>query len=121
MATPRKTVRIPLTFRSDFLDTIETNQPVIGLIRNLVAEMEADRGGAECLSHAQKSLIRRAAIVELMVSNTERLIVSGSRFDPDAYGQTVNVLMGLYRTLGLERKPLKTVTSLRDVMRKGAA
>jgi hypothetical protein len=77
-----------------------------------------DCGGADSLSYARRSLIRRAVWLEALVESFEQRIGMGEQFDLGSYTQALNSLLGLFRLLGLERRQ-KPVRSLREVM--GAA
>jgi hypothetical protein len=79
----------------------------------------SDAGGDNTLTHAKRSLIRRAVFLELLAETQEMKFTAGEPLDIGGYTQAFNSMIGAYRLLGLERKA-RTVRSLRDVM-QGAA
>lgn len=76
------------------------------------AEVCADLGGEASLSYPQRSLIERALWCEFWLASQERDLAEGREFDAGRWTQASNALLGLWRTLGLERKA-RDVTDLR--------
>ncbi|PTE18070.1 hypothetical protein [Phaeovulum veldkampii] len=78
-----------------------------------------DLGGEASLSYAQRSLIERALWAEYWLASQERELAEGREFDAGRWTQASNALLGLWRTLGLERKA-KDVTDLSSYLRRKA-
>ena len=69
-----------------------------------IGALEGDAGGADGLSHARRSLIRRAVWIEALCEGHELRLAAGEAIDVGALTQLTNSLLGLYRALSLERR-----------------
>jgi hypothetical protein len=58
-----------------------------------------DLGGAERLSHAQKSLVERSLWIELWVARQERKLANGVEVDAGEWLQAVSTLRAIYSLL----------------------
>lgn len=79
----------------------------------------SDLGGDQNVPYAVRSLALRAANVETWLASVEARLLSGEKADPDllrSYLHGNNVLLGLFKTIGLKRKP-KDVLTLSDVLK----
>jgi hypothetical protein len=63
-----------------------------------------DMGGADLLSQAQLSLIKRCASLECELERLDALLSNGEPVDLDSYGRASSHLRRLFETPGLERK-----------------
>ncbi len=72
---------------------------------DLVVGHMNDLGGADLLSEAQFSLIRRAAAIECELERLDARLSLGEPVDMDAYARVAGHLRRLFETLGLERRP----------------
>ena len=84
-------------------------------ISDRMVKLESDAGGAEALSHAKRSIMRRAVFLELITESEELRFCAGEPLDVSCYAQAFNSLLGAYRLLGVERRA-RPVETLRDVM-----
>jgi hypothetical protein len=85
--------------------------------RDLAAQHAADLGGADTLSEAQSSLIRRVAAIEVELERQEGRMSLGEGVDLDAYTRAAGHLRRLLETLGIERRARDvTPPSLRDYL-----
>jgi hypothetical protein len=107
---------LPDSYSSDWLTKLDKRTKVARAIRERIAELESDAGGADSLSAARRSLIRHACWLDSLVESHEMRLAAGEEIDVGAFTQSLNSLLGLYKLLGLERKAKQT-RSLRDVMR----
>lgn len=71
-------------------------------------------GGAELLTAAQASLIRRAATFETQLEQFEGTLSLGGEIDLDLYGRTAGHLRRVLETLGIEHKAKTIMPSLRE-------
>lgn len=78
--------------------------------RDVIAEHEADLGGRETLSEAQRALVRRAALlqVELEFQESKFAVLREEGTEPSSwrledYGRHANTLRRLLETLGLHQ------------------
>jgi hypothetical protein len=85
---------------------------------DLVVGHVADLGGADLLSEAQFSLIRRAAAIECELERLDARLSLGDPVDMDSYARVAGHLRRMFETLGLERKPRDVTPSLDDLLRE---
>jgi hypothetical protein len=74
-----------------------------------------DLGGADLLSEAQFSLIRRAAAIECELERLDARLSVGEPVDLDSYGRCAGHLRRLFETIGVERKPRDVTPSIADI------
>ena len=81
----------------------------------------ADLGGVDSLSYQQQSLCERVIHLEALIRGMETRLAQGEDVAPASYAQMINSLVGLYRTLGIERRSSEML-DLRQYLsdRKGA-
>jgi hypothetical protein len=72
--------------------------------RDLVQAHEQDLGGAESLSEAQSSLVRRVATIEIELEQLEGKLSKGEAVDLDGYTRAAGHLRRILESLGLERR-----------------
>ncbi len=111
---------LPEGWSSNWLNRLDKRTKVARAVLNRITELETDAGGGEVLSAARRSLIRHAAWLDAVVESHELRLAAGEEIDTGAYTQALNSLLGLYRLVGLERRP-KPVRGLHEVMRETAA
>lgn len=71
--------------------------------RDLCGLHASDLGGADYLSEAQKSLVRRVAAMEVQCELIESAMSRGEEVDWDLYNRTTGNLRRTLETLGLDR------------------
>ncbi|MCA1775209.1 MAG: hypothetical protein LC676_06260 [Loktanella sp.] len=83
--------------------------------------MTDDLGGVDRLSYAERSLVERALWLEHWLAVQEEALASGQyeTFDAGKWTQACNALMGILKTLGIERRA-KDVTDLQAYIRQAA-
>ncbi len=111
---------LPADYSARWLERLDKRTKIWRAILPRIQRLEEDAGGANALSHAKRSLCRRAAFLELLCETQELRFTAGEPADVGAYTQAFNSMVGAYRMLGIERRPRPTRT-LREVMRGGAA
>lgn len=86
---------------------------------DLITGHIADLGGADLLSEAQFSLIRRAAAIECELERLDARLSRNEAVDMDAYARVAGHLRRLFETLGLKRVPRDiTPTTLGQLIRQ---
>jgi len=85
---------------------------------DLVLGHVSDLGGADFLSEAQFSLIRRAAAIECELERLDARLSAGEPVDLDSYGRCAGHLRRLFETIGVERKPRDVTPSLSEYLRQ---
>lgn len=105
---PKKSDRaiatLPERFVPQFWDECDGRIAIIREIRRRVDLLKAD-----CASDSyQKSILcERVIFIACQLETQERAAIEKGQFDPGRYTQMVNALVGLLRSLGLERKAKK--------------
>src|ERR1700689_4733151 len=80
--------------------------------RDLVAAHSSDLGGADTLSAAQSSLVRRASAIEVELEQMEGALSKGEAVDLDTFTRATSHLRRLHESLGIERKARDVTPSL---------
>jgi hypothetical protein len=114
------TTQLPEEYSIDWLEHIDKRTKIWQAILPRIQQLEEDAGGAENLTHAKRSLVRRAAFLELLCETQELRFTSGAPADVGAYTQAFNSMTGAYRMLGVERKARRT-QSLQEYLAGGKA
>ena len=86
--------------------------------RDLVEAHASDLGGAAYLSEAQRSLIRRAATIEIELEQIEGRLSEGKDANLTTYAMAAGHLKRILETLGVERRP-RNVLTLGEILRGG--
>jgi hypothetical protein len=86
-----------------------------------VTAMEADLGGSDHLSAAQRALTRRAAVAIALVEHMEASWLGGAGIDVAAYTTLCNTLNRTLVTLGLKRQSRDITPRLADYIANKAA
>jgi hypothetical protein len=73
--------------------------------RDLVADHASDLGGAEHLSAAQCSLVRRCAALEVELERMEARLSAGETVNLDLFSRLLGHLSRTLEKLGLDRRP----------------
>jgi hypothetical protein len=85
---------------------------------DLVVGHVIDLGGADLLSEAQFSLIRRAAAIECELERLDARLSRDEPVDMDSYARVAGHLRRMFETLGLERVARDVTPSLGDLLRE---
>lgn len=102
-------VSIPDRFVPQFWDGIDGRCSIVKEIRTRYDAMKTDAGADSC----QKDLlVQRAVFISVQLETMECMAAENGKFDPGVYTQMTNTLMGILKTLGLEKR-IKEVTNLR--------
>jgi hypothetical protein len=104
-----------MKYAQRWIETIDLRSSLGKEVRARLTEIQSDLGGAEHLSHAQRSLVHRAIWLELVLEQEEQRIAKGEGCDIGPHVQLVGALVGIYKTLGLKRQA-RDVT-LKDVLK----
>lgn len=107
---------LPEEFTPKFLDQLDGRTVVARTLRARLGEIMGDLGGEDQLSYAQRSLARRAVWLESWIETQEAEAADGKQVDIGRQVQALNSLVGLWRTLGLERRQ-KNAPSLREYIK----
>ena len=81
--------------------------------------LAADLGGLDQLSYQRRSLCKRAIWLEAVIEQQEAALARGEEVDQGKLTQAVNSLMGVLKTLGLDRAA-RDVPDLASFLKKRA-
>lgn len=110
---------IPTQFEPRFLEHMDQRTVAARELRQRLNAITDDLGGADQLSYARRSLVRRAVWLESWLETQEAKAAQGEDVDIGRQTQALNALLGLYKTIGLERRA-KEVPSLHDYLNQKA-
>jgi hypothetical protein len=106
----------PKRFEANFLAKMDRRTEIFQQLKNAYDEITADCGGAENLSHVMLALCERFVFLEFTLQNLEARIAANPKGADEFISkwiQACNSVIGLAKTLGLERR-IKKVTNLRE-------
>lgn len=96
-----KQATLPDDYAPDFLEKLDGRSSLSRAVRSRYAELVSDLGGD--LSYQRRSLAKRVIWLEATVEQAEAALARGEEVDHGALTQRINTIIGLYKTLGLER------------------
>jgi hypothetical protein len=103
-----------------FVDGGDGRGPWARRMRDIVALYTSDLGGAEAISEAEKSIVRRIATVTIELERLEAKFSVAERGprpeDLDMYQRCANTLRRLLEAVGIERRPRDITPSLDSVL-----
>ena len=111
---------VPAQYSEHWVAHLDGRTTLSRAIRARLHALQTDLGGEDSLSYQQRSLCRRAVWLEAMIEQQEFVLSKGDTVDQGRLTQAVNSLIGLYRVLGLERKPRPAPTLGELIQRKAA-
>jgi hypothetical protein len=119
---PRKDPqRSRITNGSALLPGIDGRSPWVRRCKDVIAAHLSDLGGIENTSAAERSIVRRAAVLTTELERLEaRFATAGeaSADDLDLYQRTTGNLRRLLEAVGLRRRPRDVGPTLGDLMRE---
>jgi hypothetical protein len=87
---------------------------------DLITRHIGDLGGADMLSEAQLSLIRRAAALACEIEEMESRMSRGIEVSLDTFGRAASHLRRLYETLGIKREQRDVTPTLEQIIAEEA-
>jgi len=112
----------PKRYEQHFLAKMDKRSVAYQVLHESFSEIVQDRGGVESLSHIQLALIEKFCFLEFMLHKKElEMAESNNKGMRDknfgSYCQWLNCLIGLSKSVGLERRA-KTVASLETYIKQ---
>ncbi|MGJ7456961.1 hypothetical protein [Halomonas sp. RA08-2] len=98
-----KTSNIPADFSADWIERLDGRTRLAQACRARYAALTDDLGGHERLSYQRRSLARRAVWLEAVIEVQEAALARGEDVDQGRMTQAINSLLGVLKTLGLDR------------------
>ena len=111
---------MPTSYAPDWLEKLDRRTNLAKAVNERLHVLTTDLGGMEYLSYQQRSLAKRAIWMEAIIEQQEAALSRGEDIDQGKLTQAVNSLIGLLKTLGLERQS-RDVPDLATFLRKRAA
>lgn len=111
---------IPANFTNDWLEKLDGRTSLARAVQSRYKALTHDLGGMDDLSYQRRSLCKRAIYMEAIIEQQEAALSRGEDVDQGKLTQAVNTLIGLLKTLGLERKA-RDVPNLTDYLNKKAS
>ena len=112
---PGRPPTVPKRFRPLFWEDQDQRNGTIRAIRRRCRELKEHTGA----DSAQKDLlVQRATFISLQLETMEiETVATGEPFDSGRYAQMSNALLGILKTLGLNRH-VRDVTDLKDYLKR---
>lgn len=106
----RVPVSLPAKFQPRFWQDSDSRVAVVRTIRKRYERLKEHAGGDE--SFQRDLLCQRVAFISIILETQEVKAAEGDGLDLGVYTQGTNALVGLLKTLGLEKR-IKNVTGLK--------
>jgi hypothetical protein len=97
------------------LDHLDGRTAAARAARDLMADIEADLGGADMVSTAERQIIQRAAITGAILESMEAEWLAGGQIDMAMYVPLANLQRRHLEAVGLKRQP-KPVETLQQYL-----
>jgi hypothetical protein len=106
---------LPAKYKAGFLREMDLRTELAQRLNDAYTEIIDDLGGGNALTHVKSAMVERFVFLESVVQGLEAQIANKPQ-EADAlmgrWVQSVNALIGLAKTVGLERR-LRKATDLR--------
>ena len=99
-----KSKTAPDKYSSNWLDSLDKRTGLAQEIHARYKALSDDLGGHDQLSYQKRALVSRVLFIELSIQQQEQELAAGGEMDAGRYTQQVNSLLGLLKTLGLDRQ-----------------
>lgn len=112
--------RSKITNGTRLLPTVDGRSLWARRLRDFINLYQQDRGGADVLTTAEQSMIRRISTLQVELEHLEIKFAGNGEATADElplYGRTANTLRRLTETIGIERRP-RDVTTLDQYLRE---
>ncbi|OOC11335.1 hypothetical protein [Thioalkalivibrio halophilus] len=99
-----KQAEIPARYSSDWIESLDGRTRLAQAARARLDALQADLGGADALSYQRRSLAKRIVWLEVQIEQREAALARGEEIDEARHTNNVNTLVGLLKSVGLDRK-----------------
>lgn len=103
------------------LDSLDGRTKAARLARALVDNIEADLGGADCLSAGERQLAQRAGVLAAMLESQEAAWLAGDKFNLTDYLASINAQRRVLESLGLQRRTKDVTPTLGEYLQRRAS
>ena len=121
---PKSKGRSRISNGSAILPGVDGRSTWVRRLRDLIALHLSDLGGADAVSEAERSIIRRVATLTVELERMEAAFAVAGEAEPqqiDLYQRTANSLRRLLESVGLERRQREIEPSIHDIADEIAA
>ena len=104
-----KEQKLPAKFRLGFLQSLDNRTALAAALRQNYEAIVADIGGLDDIAHTKRALIERFVYLEGVCQSLESELLQEDANRAEILGrwvQAVNALIGLSKTIGLERRAI---------------
>ena len=108
---------LPTRYGQDFVASLDGRFRLSREVCSRLQALTSDLGGESALSHAQRSLCRRAVWLELLIEHEESRCGEGQGIDIQPHAQLVGSLLAIFKALGLKRQAREA--KLSDYLKRG--
>lgn len=98
-----KQTEIPQKYSHDWLEKLDGRTAIAKAVNERYHALTQDLGGADRLSYQRQSLCKRAIYLEAIIETQEAALSRGEEVDQGKLTQATNTLIGLLKTIGLDR------------------
>jgi hypothetical protein len=93
----------PDRYSQDWVSKLDNRTRLASVVNERLQALSADLGDWESLSYQRRSLIKRVVWLEIVIEQQEAALSRNEETDQGKLTQAVNSLIGLLKTLGLDR------------------
>lgn len=115
-----QTKAIPPKYSADWLEKLDGRTTLARAVNDRFHSLTQDLGGKDRLSYQRLSLCKRIVYMECIIEQQEAGLSRGEEVDQGRLTQAVNTLIGLLKTVGLDRQA-KDVPDLATFMKQREA
>ena len=113
-----KATVLPAKYEAGFLTGMDGRLSIAKALKERLLTLTDDLGGATNLSYGQHSLCERVIYLEARVQSWEASLAQGDEVNISQYIYCLNSLLGIFKTLGLQRRA-KDGGSLHELLKGG--
>ena len=99
------------------LDALDARTHAAQKAQALVSSLEADLGGAENVTVAERQVIQHAGVLGAVIEHQEVSWLAGEEVDESALLAAINCQRRLLETVGLQRRA-RDITPISEVLRR---
>lgn len=94
---------IPSKYSADWLEKLDGRTTLARAVNDRYHHLTTDLGGIDRMSYQRRSLCKRIVYMECVIEQQEAALSRGEEVDQGRLTQAVNTLIGLLKTVGLDR------------------
>lgn len=112
-----KNKELPGRYENDWLSKLDGRTRLAQAARQRMGQLVADLGGADAISYQERSICKRIVWLETMIEHRESQLARGEDIDESRHAANINTLVGLLRSIGLQRRA-RDVPTLHEYLRQ---